>query len=266
MDVTITTGLLLLVGGVGLFGGVLSGVLGIGGGILLAPLLLYVPRTVGHPALTMQVVSGLTIVQSLFAASAGAFSHHGRGATDVPLALWLGGTMLLASFAGAWQSASVGSDVLLALFAVLATAAALLMLLPRPEADEERYLAPGSFSRAREVGLGLVVGFTGGMVGQSGAFMVVPGMIHVLRVPVRTAVGTTLAVVFLAALAGTAGKLAAGQIVWPLAATLAVPAVIGARIGVRWSYRIAPATVRRVLAGIITIAAARIWYDVVSGL
>jgi len=257
-------GLLTLVAMLGLGGGVLSGVLGIGGGILMAPLLLYVPPACRLPALDMQMVAGLTIVQSLFAGLSGAFAHRSRGKVHVELALWLGGAMVITSFAGAWWSRAVSSQVLLGLFALLAIVAAALMLFPPADADEERDAESVVFSKTRAVSVGLMIGFAGGMVGQSGAFMVVPAMIRVLRVPVRTAVGTTLAVIVFAALAGTAGKLLAGQIVLPLAAALVPTSMLGARIGARWSGRIRPDVLRHGLALIIAATVARILFDLLS--
>ena len=55
----------LIIGTLGLFTGFLSGLLGIGGGIVMAPLLLYVPPLFGFEPLPMQTVAGLTIVQGL---------------------------------------------------------------------------------------------------------------------------------------------------------------------------------------------------------
>lgn len=264
MDGNAPESLMVLIASLGFGGGVLSGLLGIGGGIVMTPLLLYLPTACRQPALDMQVVAGLTIVQSLFAGFSGMFSQHDSGNVDFDLALWLGGAMVLTSFGGAWWSASVSSRVLLGLFAVLATISAALMLVPRSRVDQKRNADTVAFGRRRAVVIGVVVGFTGGLVGQSGAFMLIPAMIHFLGIPVRTAIGTTLAVVVLAALAGTAGKVAAGQVVLPLAAALVPPAVIGARLGARWSGRVRPELLQRALALIIAAAAFRIYYDLVG--
>jgi uncharacterized membrane protein YfcA len=261
MDAHTPIPLLILIAALGLGGGVLSGLLGIGGGIVMTPLLLYVPPACRQPALDMQVVAGLTIVQSLFASMSGVLSHHERGNVHLALALWLGGTMVASTFAGAWWSEFVSSEVLLALFAVLAIVAAGMMLMPRARVDGENDAESISFGRARAVVMGIVIGFAGGMVGQSGAFMVVPAMIHVLGIPVRTAIGTTLGVVVLAALAGTAGKLSTGQVDLRLALALVPPTIIGARIGARWSGRVRADVLRRSLAVIIAAAAVRICID-----
>lgn len=58
-------GIYLLIGALGLGTGFLSGLLGIGGGIVMAALLLYVPPIFGFEPLPMRIVAGLTIVQGL---------------------------------------------------------------------------------------------------------------------------------------------------------------------------------------------------------
>ena len=54
------------------------------------------------------------------------------------------------------------------------------------------------------------VGFLGGMVGQSGAFLTIPLLVHVLRMPLRLAIGSSLFITFCAAAAGSFGKFAGG--------------------------------------------------------
>lgn len=59
----------------GLIGGFFSGLLGIGGGILMVPLLLYVPPLFRLAPIDMRAVAGLTMVQGFFASLPGVFVH-----------------------------------------------------------------------------------------------------------------------------------------------------------------------------------------------
>ena len=64
---------------IGIVGGMLSGLLGIGGGIVTAPLLLYLPRFFGLEPLSMHAIGGLTISQALFASLFGGIAHWRSG-------------------------------------------------------------------------------------------------------------------------------------------------------------------------------------------
>ncbi len=85
----------------GLTGGFFSGWLGIGGGIIMAPLLLYVPAAIGSGVLDMKVVAGLTVVQSLFATGSGVLAHRKARHVSRPLVLWMGAGITAGSLAGA---------------------------------------------------------------------------------------------------------------------------------------------------------------------
>ena len=90
----------LLVGMLGAVTGFLSGLLGIGGGIIMAPLLLYLPPLFGLEELTMQAVAGVTIVQGLAACISGGLTHRRFQFFSGKLAAWMGTPLFIASFIG----------------------------------------------------------------------------------------------------------------------------------------------------------------------
>lgn len=243
---------------------VLSGWLGIGGGIVMAPALLYGPPLLGWPGLDVRTVTGLTIAQGLFACSAGAWRHDAARHVDRALAAWMGGVIVVAALAGALGSAWVPARALLGLFAVLAAAAAGLLCVPAPGAEGTGDAAPRSpapFSRPRAVACAAAVGLLGGSVGQGGSFLLIPLMVHVLRVPTRVALGSNLAVVLCASVAGFAGKLATGQVAVGPAALVALGALPGATLGAACSFRTPPRWLRRALAVVVGAAAIRVAAD-----
>ena len=93
-------GLYLLIGCLGLFTGFLSGMLGIGGGIIMAPLLLYVPPFFGYAPFTMHIVVGLTIVQGFIACLSGALVHRKYHFVSWRLIAWMGTTIFLSALIG----------------------------------------------------------------------------------------------------------------------------------------------------------------------
>jgi uncharacterized membrane protein YfcA len=103
------------------------------------------------------------------------------------------------------------------------------------------------------------------MVGQSGAFMTVPLLIHVLRMPTRLAIGSSLGITFCAALAGSFGKFfGGGPIVWPQVAALVAGSLVGSQLGSVLSRRTGATSLRYVLALLIGVSAARMWYQVLN--
>jgi len=240
---------------------ILSGQLGIGGGILMAPLLLYLPPLLGMDPLDMGLVSGLTITQGLFACLTGAILHHKQRQVNARLVAWMGGFLAVSALAGSLCSRWVPHEMLMQIFAGLALVAAGLMLLPKTEGEMLEDGRSHAFSVPTAVTIALVIGFLGGMVGQGGSFILIPLMLHVLKLPTRMAIGSNLALVFFSSLAGFVGKLAIGQVPLLPAAFLVVGAFLGARIGSALSVRTRPVWLRRALAVVVAIAAVGISVD-----
>jgi hypothetical protein len=238
----------------------ISGLLGIGGGIVLAPALLYLPPILGVGGLDMRAVAGLTMTQALFACLSGAWRHRKYDFVCWPLVRCMGLTMLVASFAGAIASRVVKNEVLMGIFALLALTAALLMVLPQeeqPSSEEDTV----SFSRPVAVAIALSIGFLGGLVGQGGSFILIPLMLVFLRLPIRIVLGSNLAIVALASFSGFLGKLLTHQIPLELGAALVLGAIPGAQMGGVISRRTPTSFLRHALALIILLAAIKVGYD-----
>jgi uncharacterized membrane protein YfcA len=257
-----TLGMVLLLG---LAGGFLSGFLGIGGGIIMAPALLYVLPATGATALGMKAVTGLTITHALFATLSGTIRHGSYNFVSRSLVLYMGVPIAIFALVGAVLSHWVSDNLLGGVFATLALTAAVLMFIPQTRRDAEVSPRNITFSRGAAMLIAAAVGFLGGLVGQGGSFLLIPLMLFVLKVPTRIALGSNLGIVFLASLAGFAGKLTAGQVPFALAAALVVGGVPGAQLGGYLSKRTRPVHLRVILACVIAAAAARIWYDVFTG-
>ena len=249
--------LVLVVALVGLCVSFLSGLLGIGGGIILAPALLYLPPLLGVGELDMRAVAGLTITQGLAACLFAGLRHRQYKFVSRPLVALMGPTILVASLAGSILSKYVDNKVLLIVFAGLALVAAALMLIPRRDEDEGAIADEVVFSRPRAVGIALGIGSLGGLVGQGGSFILIPLMLYVLRLPTRVVIGSNLGIVFFAALAGFVGKASTGQVLPVPAIALVLGAIPGSQFGSYMSKRTKPEKLRFALAVVIALAAVR---------
>jgi hypothetical protein len=249
--------------GLGLAGGIASGLVGLGGGIIMVPLLLYVPPAIGVATLPMKIVAGMTSVQSFAGALSGAFGHKRHNRISQPLALWLGVPMTAGSLAGSIASNALSSDLMLLVFAAMAVVAAVMMVLPKPESHEEPDPAHVTFNRTLTVAVGLVVGVLSGIVGQGGSFLFIPAMLYLLHIPTRIAIGTALAVGIASSVAVLLGRFGTNQIPFAMSAFLVAGVLIGAQLGSHLSQRTPRRVLRGVLSALIAATAAKIWYQLV---
>jgi uncharacterized membrane protein YfcA len=243
-------GLAFLVLALGLAGGAASGLLGVGGGIVMAPALLYLPRLLGAGEFGVKEVTGLTIAQGLLACLSGAIGHGRQGGVSGRLVGAMGPAVVVGALGGSVVSGHVEPRALALLLAGLAALAAALMWLPRAERAEG---APLNVPLAAL--LALAVGFLGGLVGQGGSFLLVPLMLHVLHVPTRTAIGSNLALVLLSSAAGLLGKLATAQVPLGAAGMLALGTVPGAQAGSALSRRLPTRGLRAALGVVVGLSA-----------
>jgi uncharacterized membrane protein YfcA len=262
---TRATVLFALLAGLGFVGGFLSGLLGIGGGIVLVPLLLFIPRLMGFPALDMRDVAGITIVQVFAAAALGFLLHRRHRTTNPEVVRWMGAGMVVGAAIGGVTSRFVTLTVLEAAFVTLALAAAPLLFVP-PPADEVGEGPARDISPGVAFGAALAIGILSGLIGVGGAFLLIPVMIYFLGLPTRAAIGSSLGVLLVSALAGVLGKLVTGQIVLPWAAALVAGALPGTWVGAIVSRRVPARGLRLALAVLVTVTAARMLVDLVMTL
>ncbi len=247
--------------GLGAAGAFVAGLVGVGGAIVVIPLLIYVPPALGTGRLTMHDVSGVAMVQVMAAAAAGVAGHLREGFVNRRVVAVLGSGMMFGSAAGAVGSRWVGAEALQGLFAVMAAGAALTMLIgARTPFDES--VSPPRHRRLAGFAMAFGVGLLAGAVGAGGAFLLIPLMLYMLRLPPKVTIGTSLAIVLAGAGAGVAGKLVTGQIPgWP-ALALVAGALPAAALGAAASHRLRAGVLRGLLAVMIVAVAAKMWWDI----
>jgi len=258
-------GIYLLIAFLGTICGFFSGLLGIGGGIIMAPLLLYVPPLFGFEFLSMHTVAGLTIVQGLVACISGVIVHKRFNSVSGSLAGWMGITIFIAALIGGAGSEYASQHVLLLIFGILALLAAILLLKPSAQEIDVPAIKELSFSRWRAVMSAGGVGILGGMVGQGGSFILIPLMTSFVRIPTRIAIGSNLAIVLLATTAGFLGKASTGQIEWLLSIPIVLTVIPAAQIGGVLSHKVPVVKLRKILGVLIAVAAIRILISVFWG-
>ena len=253
--------LVVLLIGLGFAAAFLSGLVGVGGAVVLIPMLLYVPPLAGLATIGIKTITGTTIAQVTAASISAATGHRAGGHVDRRLVTILGPTMIAASFVGAYASAFFDPIVLEAVFAGLAVFAAAMMLGLRNRAPAH-VDGPPAFDTRLALAIGVVVGTLAGFIGAGGAFFLAPVLLHVLRIPMRYVIGSTVGIVAISSGAGLLGKALTDQVDWLLAAALVVGALPGARVGAVVSRRTSPHRLGVVLGLVILAVAIRMWLDI----
>ncbi|AJE02169.1 sulfite exporter TauE/SafE family protein [Geobacter pickeringii] len=244
----------------GVVGGCLSGLLGIGGGIIMLPLLTTVPLLAGVP-IPLRPAVGITMLQSLTGSISGILIHRKYRALDLPLAVSIGGSGAIGSLGGAVFSQALSERLIAILFTMMALTSLLLLLIPEPTCPgTDESLSPRRYPASLLLGGG--VGFLAGIIGQGGAFIILPLMIHVFKVPVRTAIGTTTGVAFFSAFGGFLGKWGTSQVPFLWGIAVSIGALLGGQVGAILSHRLPTATLRRILFVLVAFSAVRIFVQV----
>lgn len=102
------------------------------------------------------------------------------------------------------------------------------------------------------------------MVGQGGAFIIIPILLYILKIPLRVALGSTLAIGLFSATAGAVGKIATGQVPFDMAGALLLGAMPSAMLGGITSRKSGTQFLRWSLAALISATAIKIWIDILS--
>ena len=241
--------------------GFFSGLLGIGGGILMFPLLLYAPPVFGLELIGVKNITGLTMIQGFFASLSAMFFYKKHNLVNKTLVMTLGLSLFMSSLTGSFVSKIVPDRPLLLIFGALAFIAAVMMLIPRSYAEDELTEDKVSFNKPLAIIIGVSIGFLIGLVGQGGAFIIIPILLYVLKIPLRVALGSTLAIGLFSSSAGLFGKIATGQVPFFSAVPLLLGAIPAAQLGSFIGKKTKTQYLRWLLAVIIIATAVKIWAD-----
>lgn len=228
----------VLTGVTGVATGVLSGLFGVGGAVISTPAI----RALGASA---SIAVGTTLPSIIPGAASGTARYLRDDLVDRRAVLATAPTGVVMAVVGALLADVVPGDghLLMLLTAALLGFSAYRMgkqapptLPPAPETDAEVAAPPHhpllqEASGRRYAGVGALAGLLSGLLGIGGGIVMVPGFTQWAGMPVKRAIGTSLACVATFAVPGTITHAALGNIDWRFASILAIGVIPGARIG-----------------------------------
>jgi hypothetical protein len=196
---------LLLLVGMGAVAGILAGLLGIGGGIIIVPVLALVFQHQGvATGVLMHVSIGTSLATIVVTSLSSIHAHHRRGAVEWPVFRAITPGVVVGSLAGAATAKFLPGETLRIAFGVFMLLVAAQMAFARPPAPHR--VLPGGVGL---LGAGGGIGAVSAMMGVGGGSMTVPFLTW-CNVSVRNAVATSAAVGLPIALAGSAGFIVTG--------------------------------------------------------
>jgi uncharacterized membrane protein YfcA len=250
----------------GIISGILAGMLGIGGGVVIVPALIFILDLQGFPAEYIVITAVATsLCTIIFTSVSAARAQIRRSAVDWGIFKRWSLTVVLGSFLSGFIAARLPPEALEIGIAGFLFVVAVIML-SRWAPDPSRKM-PGT---AGTSGLGLFSGTVSGMAGIGGGNVMVPLMVF-FNVPMQRAVATSSTLGFPLALVGTIGYAisgwgagitegSVGYIYLPAAACIALFTVIMAPIGVSLSHKIPAATLKQGFGAFLLVVAGRMLF------
>jgi hypothetical protein len=186
--------------------GLTLGLLGSGGSILTVPVLVYV---VGHDG-KVAIAESLAIVGSI--SLLGVVPYARFQAVDWRSVGFFGLPAMLGTYLGAWLAAWISASAQLSLFSLVVLVAAWFMARSSSEPNNDQFPLDQSKRQppraaTKIVADGLAVGVITGLVGVGGGFLIVPALVLLARLDMRTAVGSSLVIIALKSFTGLYGYL-----------------------------------------------------------
>jgi len=254
---------------IGLAVGFFAGLLGIGGGAVMVPLLVLVFTTQELPAdHIMHVALGTSMAAITFTSIASMRAHHAHGAVDWSIARAIAPGILVGSFCAALVAGLISRRPLAIMFTVLVFYAATQILLDlRPKHSRELPGWAGLFAA------GAVIGAISSLLAAGGAFLCIPFLAW-CKVPLRRAIGTAAAVGLPIALAGTLGYIlqglrapglpspSLGYVYLPALVLVVATSMLAAPLGARLAHRLPVKRLRIIFAILLYALAVRMLVSV----
>lgn len=191
----------------GIFAGILAGLLGVGGGIVIVPVLFFLFQSFGVSAESAMLVATATSLATIVPTSISSIrSHQQKGNVDFDLLKRWAGFILLGVLLGSWLVTRIDGRFLTLLFGVIASLSALNMLFRTGKAAVFSQL-PNKFGQSV---MGSSIGFFSTMVGIGGGTISVP-LLTLYNYPAHKAVGSAAAIGLIISLPGAVTMLLMGS-------------------------------------------------------
>jgi len=254
--------------------GIVSSMIGVGGGFLIVPILVLIYAISTHLAV------GTSVVMIIFAALSSAFAYARQRRIDYSLGLILATGSIPSAALGAYATSFISPEGLASLFGVFLIIVAVRMLVAPDSGkakrgsriwgwvrmikdaqgqvfDYEANMVPG-------MALSLLAGFASGFFGVGGGAVMVPVMVLVMTMPMHIAVATSMFIMIFTSVSAATTHIVLGNVLADSAIALGVGIVFGTQVGAFAARRLKARSLQRVFAVFLLVIGARMAFQYLS--
>lgn len=243
----------------GVVAGLAAGLLGVGGGLIIVPVLIYAFSSIGFsPDVLTHMAVGTSLATIIITSTGSVYQHHKKGAVLWPVLTWFALGLAGGALLGAKLADIINGRVLQMLFGAFAVLIALQMAAGvKPKASRE---LPGRMGLSL---VGVVIGAISAIFGIGGGSLSVP-FLSWCNVKMQQAVGTSAAGGMPIAVAGALGfiitgwdeptpEYSFGYIYLPALLGIVITSLIFSQIGARLAHKLPAATLKKIFAALLVI-------------
>lgn len=265
---------------VGFLAAFVGSLVGLGGGIVLVPTMLFLSEFV--PALdwaTPQTIVGISLVTMVFTGLSSSIAYLKLKRVDIQMGLLFLVGSIPGSIVGSWLNTKFDVSNFSLYFGILMVIIFLFMLIDREKLARNTEIQVTDRTRTFEVDgevhqynvpvipaliLAVAVGMLSGLFGIGGGTISVPAMILLFGIPVQVAIGTSMFIILFISIVSSTTHIFLGNIEWAYVAFFVIGSYIGGTVGARTSALFKGKTLEWFLRIVILIAAARLMFDGLS--
>ncbi|TMU84505.1 sulfite exporter TauE/SafE family protein [Bacillus sp. BHET2] len=266
---------------IGLFAGAIGALVGLGGGVIIVPALIYFGSYTGFiEGMTPQTAVGTSLVIMIFTGLSSTLAYLKHKTVDYKSGLIFFAGSGPGSILGAWVNKGLNMESFNLYFGIFMILIAIILMIRNkikpiekfknasfqreftdPSGDTFRYGYPPLLG----VSIAFIVGFTSGLFGIGGGSLMVPAMILIFLFPPHVAVATSMFMIFLSALVSSGTHVMFGNVKWLYALALIPGAWIGAKFGAYLNTKLESKVLVSVLRMILILLGIRLIYQGITG-
>ena len=265
---------------IGFFAAVVGSLVGLGGGIVLIPAMLFLYDNVeGFSWADPQAIVGISLVTMIFTGLSSAIGYYKLNRVDMKTGLIFLIGSLPGSVLGAWLNTRLDTDAFSLYFGILMIVIFLMLMIDRQKLVKNKKIAISSRTRTFEIDgetyqynvnytpafiLSFLIGALSGLFGIGGGTISVPAMILFFGIPVQVAIGTSMFMIFFISLISSSTHIILGHIVWKYVIFFIIGSYLGGSVGARMSKWFKGNTLEWFLRAVILLAAVRLIYESIT--